>query len=103
MGGECRIDGPVSTFLKDGYAYRPGLFSLIQVGQEARGKLNKSGADTGPLTRALEEARAVVKKTVEEKSYASAIRNLRHAIRAFDGDVEEAGLMDLNFLVLGKW
>jgi len=32
-----------------------------------------------------------------------AIRNLRHAIRAFDGQVAEAGLSDLNSINLGKW
>ena len=64
---------------------------------------HKRGADTAALSAALKEARAVVKEPVEENVYAPAIRNLRHAIRAFDGEVEEAGLMDLNFLVLGKW
>lgn len=103
VGGECRIDGPVSTFLEDGYAYRPGLLSLIKVGHHARAKLMKKGLQTDELQNALKAARATCKEPVEEKRYAVAIRNLRHAIRKFDGQVPEAGLADLNSLPLGKW
>ena len=101
--GKVRIDGPVSTFLEDGYAYRPGLFSLIKVGHEARNTLKQRGVNTDELQAALKSARATVKNPVEEKSYASAIRTLRHAIRQFDGQVPEAALADLNSLNLGKW
>jgi arylsulfatase A-like enzyme len=103
VGGECRIDGPVSTFLEDGYAYRPGLLSLIKVGHHARTKLMKQGVSADELQNALKAARATCKVPVEEKRYAAAIRNLRHAIRKFDGQVPEAGLADLNSLPLGKW
>ena len=103
VGGECRIDGPVSTYLKDGYAYRPGLFSLIRVGHQARTKLKERGVNTDRLQQALKAARATCREPVVEKSYAVAIRNLRHAIREFDGQVSEAGLADLNSLSLGKW
>ena len=103
VGGECRIDGPVSTFLEDGYAYRPGLLSLIRVGHHARAKLMRKGVQTDELQNALKAARATCKEPVEEKRYAIAIRNLRHAIRKYDGQVAEAALTDLNFLPLGKW
>ncbi len=103
VGGECRIDGPVSTFLEDGYAYRPGLLSLIKVGHHARTKLMKQGVSTDELQNALKAARATCKEPVEEKRYGGAIRNLRHAIRKFDGHVPEAALADLNSLPLGKW
>jgi hypothetical protein len=103
VGGECRIDGPVSTFLADGYAYRPGLLSLIKVGHHARTKLMKKGVSADELQDALKAARATSKEPVEEKRYAAAIRNLRHAIRKFDGQVPEAGLADLNSLPLGQW
>jgi hypothetical protein len=101
--GKVRIDGAVTLELADGFAYKPGLLSLIKVGHEARGKLMQQGVDVAALTQALKDARAVVKQPVEEKAYAVAIRNLRHAIRAFDGKVSEAGLKDLNALNLGKW
>jgi arylsulfatase A-like enzyme len=101
--GKVRIDAAVSLELEDGYAYRPGLFSMIKVGHEARGKLMKQGVNVDALTQALKAARATCKLTVEEKTYAVSIRNLRHAIRAFDGQVPEAGLSDLNSINLGKW
>jgi len=101
--GKVRIDGAVTLELTDGFAYKPGLLSLIKVGHEARGKLMQQGVDVTVLTQALKDARAVVKQPVEEQPYAVAIRNLRHAIRAFDGKVSEAGLKDLNALNLGKW
>ncbi len=103
IGGLCRIDGPVSTFLEDGFAYRPGLLSLIKVGHQARNKLKKKGVQTDELQNALKAARVTCKEPVEEKTYAVAIRNLRHEIRNFDGQVSEAGLSDLNSLPLGKW
>jgi hypothetical protein len=103
VGGKCSIDGAVSTFLKDGFAYRPGLLSLIRVGHQARTKLNKLGMQTDELQEALKAARAACKEPVEEKVYAEAIRNLRREIRKFDGQVPEAELADLNSLPLGKW
>jgi len=101
--GKVRIDAAVSLELEDGYAYSPGLFSMIKVGHEARGKLMKQGINVDALTQALKAARATCKLPVEEKTYALAIRNLRHAIRAFDGQVPEASLADLNSINLGKW
>ncbi|MFT5239081.1 MAG: arylsulfatase A-like enzyme [Kiritimatiellia bacterium] len=103
VGGECRIDGPVSTFLADGFAYRPGLLSLIKVGHQARKALKAKGVPTDALQNSLKAARATCKEPVDDKLYAVAIRNLRHAIRAFDGQVSEASLADLNSLPLGKW
>jgi len=93
----------VSLEMENGFACRPGLFSLIKVGHEARGKLLKKGVNVDALTQALKVARATCKLPVEEKTYAVAIRNLRHAIRAFDGQVAEASLPDLNSLNLGQW
>ncbi len=74
--GKVRIDAAVSLELEDGFAYRPGLFSLIKVGHEARGKLLKQGVNVDALTQALKAARATCKLPVEEKTYALAIRNL---------------------------
>jgi arylsulfatase A-like enzyme len=101
--GKIRIDAAVSLEMEDGFAYRPGLFSLIKVGHEARSKLLKKGVNVDALTQALKAARATCKLPVEEQAYAVAIRNLRHAIRAFDGQVPEAALSDLNSINLGKW
>lgn len=101
--GKVRIDGAVSEFLEDGYAYRPGLISLISVGESARAKLIAANVSTEPLDAALDQARKTIGQPVEEKPYAESIRNLRHAIRGYDGQVSEAALRDLNFLQLGKW
>jgi len=103
IGRECRIDGPVSTFLKDGFAWHPGLLSLIQVGEQASIKLHKKGVATRELDQAICAAKATCGQPVEEMIYAVAMRTLRHAIRAFDGQVPEAALPDLNSLELGKW
>lgn len=103
VGAKCRIDGPVSTFLQDGFAYRPGLISLIHLGEQANAKLAQKGVPTTDLIKALNVAKATSEKPVAEQSYAVAIRELRKAIRGFDGQVAESSLPDLNFLPLDRW
>ena len=58
---------------------------------------------TTDLIKALNVAKATSEKPVAEQSYAVAIRELRKAIRGFDGQVAESSLPDLNFLPLDRW
>ena len=74
--------------LKDGYAYKPGLDALIQLSESALKGLK--GKDTSALETALLAASSVTAKKVEEKTYASAITNLRKALAKFKGVVTEA-------------
>ena len=90
-----------STLIEDGYAFRPGLLSLIDLAISARENAHKAGLDTGRLNQAIQSAKAVVKTPVEEKSYALALRALRNAIKSLD--VPEAKLPVLNRFVTEKW
>ena len=90
-----------TEFIKDGYAYRPGLISLINTGLSAEKKVKESGKDSAALTKAIQTARAIVVQPVEEKSYVTAMRNLRRAICALD--VPEAHLPALNQFKSSKW
>ena len=85
----------------DTYAWRPGLISLISTGASARKNALKEGLDVKLLDKAIRTARGVIKKPVEEASYASAMRSLRHEIRMLD--VPEAKLSELNLFVSEKW
>ena len=46
-----------STILKNGYAYKPGLFALIKLGERARKSAEKSGRDVSALKEALNAAK----------------------------------------------
>ncbi|MEO1855925.1 MAG: sulfatase [Rubritalea sp.] len=74
--------------LKDGFAYKPGLFSLIQLSESALKGLKDQ--DTAALESSLQAAKGVYAHSVEEKTYATAIRNLRRELAKFKGVVDEA-------------
>ena len=95
LGKQC------STFLEDGYAYRPGLVSLINCRVSAEKNAKKMGQDVGALTRSIQAAGAVAARPVEEEPYAPAMRNLRREIRALD--VPEGILAVLNQFQTEKW
>ena len=103
VGGKWRIDASVSMALKDGYAYRPGLIALIELAKKTQGSLAKKGAKVKPLVAAIKKAESTVKQPVTEKVYAPVIRDLRHALRAFDGKAAEVAHPDLHRLHLGQW
>jgi len=85
----------------DAYAWRPGLISLINTGAAARKNAIKADLDVKPLDKTIRAARGVIKKPVEEATYATAMRNLRREIRALD--VPEAKLSVLNLFKTEKW
>jgi arylsulfatase A-like enzyme len=98
-GGDRRFT--IAKTPKDTYAWRPGLISLINAAKSAEQAATKTGQSTGALAAAIQIAESVVKTPVDEKSYAPAMRNLRHEIRALD--VPEAKLSVLNLFVTEKW
>jgi hypothetical protein len=87
--------------IEDGYAYRPGLISLIDLAISAEANAKQSGQDAAALTAAIQAAQAVVQAPVEEKSYALSMRALRKAIKSLD--VPEAKLPVLNQFKTDKW
>lgn len=90
-----------SAGLKDGYAFRPGLASLINAGLSAETHAREAGLDTSGLRRTIRAAQTAVEKPVEEKLYATAMRDLRRQIRTLD--VPEAKLSVLNQFSSEKW
>jgi hypothetical protein len=95
------IGESVSLILADGYAWRPGLVSLIHTGVSAMANAEKAGLDTSALKRAIEEAEQTVAQAVNENIYAPAIRNLRREIRVLD--VPESRLAVLNLFQAQNW
>ena len=90
-----------STLIEDGYAFRPGLLSLIDLAISAKEHAHKAGLNTARLNQAIQSAKAVAKTPVEEKSYVLSMRALRKAIKSLD--VPEAKLPVLNQFVTEKW
>ena len=98
-GGQSRWT--VAKDAADTYAWRPGLLSMIATGESALENAKSKNLDTAGLSKTLESAKGVSKKPVDEKSYASAMRDLRHAIRSLD--VPEAKLPVMNLFATSKW
>lgn len=89
------------NLIQDGYAFRPGLLSLIELAVSAKADADVAGLDTAPLAQQIQSAQAVAKRPVEEKPYALAIRALRQAIKSLD--LPQAKLPVLNQFVTEKW
>ena len=89
------------ALIQDGYAFRPGLLSLIDLAVSAEANANKAGLNTALLAKEIQSAKAVAKRPVEEKSYALAIRALRKVIKSLD--VPQAKLPVLNQFATEKW
>ena len=71
-----------STILKNGYAFKPGLFALIKLGKEAQKSGGKARQDTTVLAAALAKAGiAYAAGGLSDLEHCDAIRGLRGAIR----------------------
>ena len=78
-----------STIVQDGYAYKPGLYALIQLGKQAQVAASQAGLDVSALKDSLARAQAqYVTETIIEKPMCDAIRALRGAIRDLKGTPE---------------
>ena len=68
-----------SSLLKNGYAFRPGLYALIQLAEEAANTVG----DSPKLTKTIIAAKQAYKADqLPDTAYFTAIRELRHAIRS---------------------
>jgi len=95
------IGSPGSSFIQDGYAYRPGLLALIVMAESAHRSAVASGQDSAALNTAIAAARSVAAQPVEEKPYALAMRQLRGEIRKLK--VPEAARPILNQFKSERW
>ncbi len=91
MPAVCDVGHDVhdSTIVKNGYAYKPGLFALIKLGEKAQASADKTGLDTAMLKTALVGARqAYESEDDSDIMHCNAIRSLRAAIRNQKGTPE---------------
>ncbi len=79
---KLRLGLPVSEVLKDGFAYRPGLLSLIKTAKTAREQATQTGQNIAALQQVIEAAEKASRQPVEKRSYAATISHLRKQIRA---------------------
>ena len=80
-----------STLLKNGFAYKPGLFALIQLGQQGQKSAEKAGMDVTALKKSLNEAKKAHRAVdASEETHCDAIRSLRSSIRDLQGTPEAA-------------
>ena len=71
-----------SKFLKNGYAYKPGLYSLIQLGEKALSAASNQNLGTQSLEKSLSTARKFYQhENWEVDKVSDAIRSLRAEIR----------------------
>jgi arylsulfatase A-like enzyme len=89
------VSGKGVDVIKDGFAWKPGLISLINTARTASKSAASKNLDHAALDAEIAKAEKVVSQPANEKTYAPAMRGLRQAIRALD--VPEAKLAALNW------
>ena len=77
---QFKIRLPVSEVLTDGFAYRPGLVSLVGLGKRAQRQAERTNQQTGELENRVVGAEKTLKKPIDANSYTRAIDNLRKSI-----------------------
>jgi arylsulfatase A-like enzyme len=86
-----------SSFTKHAYPFRPGLYALIQLGEETSGSLQEMGKSDAALSSSLAEAKGLYAAgTGTDEQYYVAIRGLRKSIRDLKGSVPQADNYYLN-------
>ncbi|EMI52031.1 N-acetylgalactosamine 6-sulfate sulfatase (GALNS) [Rhodopirellula sallentina SM41] len=86
-----------SSYLKHGYAFRPGLFALIRLGKAAENELRSQGKNAPLLHRQMQNAERVYEsRNVSEEQYCDTIRGLRGSIRDLKGVAPQADNYYLN-------
>jgi len=74
-----------STFIKNGFAYKPGLYSLIQLGEDALGEANKQKLSTKQLEKRLSVAKKLyTSPKFDRLALSDTIRSLRAEIRKLE-------------------
>ena len=79
---EYRLGEPLSSILSDGYAWKPGLVSLVRLGKTAMTQAMQSKQDVSAVMAAINKAESVLDQPVTAATYETAIVNLRTSIRA---------------------
>lgn len=77
---QFKIRLPASEVLTDGFAYRPGLVSLVGLGKRAQRQAERTNQQTGELENRVVGAEKTLKKPIDANSYTRAIDNLRKSI-----------------------
>jgi len=78
-----------SRILKNGYAYKPGLYALIQLGEQAQASGKQSAQNVSTLSAAIAAAKkAYAAQGQSEEQHCDVIRSLRAAIRTQKGAPE---------------
>ena len=74
-----------SSFLENGYAYKPGMYALIDLGKVALKAAKKEKLNTTPLSLALQVAvKQYQSAKIEVVAFSDAIRSLRAEIRKLE-------------------
>ena len=76
-----RLGQPVSEVLKDGYAWKPGLASLVRLGHTAMEQAKEKQQDSTTLKNTIQKAERVLSQPVSARTYAEAVDQLRIRIR----------------------
>ena len=99
---EIATSKPVAFALEDAYAYKPGLYALIQLSESALQELNQQGQTAVALKQALSTAKSVYAQPVEVNNDAAAIRQLRNELVKFKGVVPAADTECLHYFPHGE-
>ncbi|MGA0901011.1 MAG: hypothetical protein ACO3SO_11470, partial [Luteolibacter sp.] len=89
------VSGKGVDVIKDGFAWKPGLISLIETARAASKSAASKNLDHAALDAQIANAENVVSQPANEKTYAPVLRSLRQAIRALN--VPEAQVAALNW------
>ncbi len=89
------VSGKGVDVIKDGFAWKPGMLSLIDTARAASAAAAAKNLDHAALDAEIAKAEKVASQPAGEKAYAPAMRSLRQTIRALD--VPEAKLAALNW------
>ena len=85
------ISYPDSSLLKNGFAYKPGLYALIHLGDQALASAQQLKVSSNPLKTALAKAKLTYEnEDANAVAHCEAIRNLRRAIRNQQGIPESS-------------
>ena len=80
---KLRLGQPVSASLRDGFAFRPGLFALIELAKRAETQAEPQ-RETEDLREGIRTAEQLTRHPVSPDHYISVIRDLRKTLRSLN-------------------
>jgi len=99
--GKETIRSAGADMLINGYAYKPGLISLIKLALFIKKEADKTEQNTEKLNYEIKNSIEIIKTPVNEIPYSLAIRNLRKEIKSLN--VEQTNLPILHQFKTPKW